>query len=264
MTTRLFIPAALGLWLSLSAGYTHAQETAPVPAPAGALNLRPAPAAGNTAAGNTAPTNQELADRIAAALRGSGLLRDYRIDIACLGGRVELTGQVGDLGQRQAALRLAQAVPGVEQVVDGLQVAGQAIVTIQGTAPIPIQTAPIQIQKVDPLGPEAGPKLPDLTGKMPPEPLSLVPPAAAMMPNPAYQPPPMPPYAWPTYAPYNNFSRVAYPTLYPYEAWPFIGPFYPFPKVPPGWRAVTLRWQDGHWWYGKDATGHDWWRIRYW
>ena len=75
--------------------------------------------------------------------------------------------------------------------------------------------------------------------------------------------PPMPPYAWPTYAPYNNYSRVAYPTLYPQEAFPFIGPMHPFPKVPLGWRGISLRWQDGHWFYGREATGHDWWRIRY-
>ena len=77
-------------------------------------------------------------------------------------------------------------------------------------------------------------------------------------------PPPMPPYAWPTYAPYNNVSRVAYPNLYPYQSWPFIGPFYPYPKIPPGWRSITLSWQDGYWWYGKNATPHDWWRVRYW
>ncbi len=83
-------------------------------------------------------------------------------------------------------------------------------------------------------------------------------------PDPSLSPPPVPPYAWPTFAPYNNYSRVAYPTLYPHEQFPFIGPMYPFPKVPPGWRAVTLRWQDGYWWYGRTACGHDWWRIRYW
>ena len=76
--------------------------------------------------------------------------------------------------------------------------------------------------------------------------------------------PPLPPYAWPTYAPYNNYSRVAYPTLYKHDAFPFIGPVYPFPKIPLGWRAVTLQWMDGYWWYGRKATGHDWWRIRYW
>jgi len=57
---------------------------------------------------------------------------------------------------------------------------------------------------------------------------------------------------------------VAYPNLYPYQSWPFIGPFYPYPKIPPGWRSITLTWQDGYWWYGKNATPHDWWRVRYW
>jgi len=76
-------------------------------------------------------------------------------------------------------------------------------------------------------------------------------------------PPSMPPYAWPTYAPYNNYSRVAYPTAYPYEQFPFIGPMYPFPRVPLGWRSVSLTWEDGHWWYHRTPTGHDWWRIRY-
>jgi hypothetical protein len=77
-------------------------------------------------------------------------------------------------------------------------------------------------------------------------------------------PPRMPPYAWPTYAPYNNYSRVGYPTEYPSNAFPFIGPFYPFPKVPLGYRAIKLEWEDGHWYYGRTATTRDWWKVRYW
>jgi hypothetical protein len=80
----------------------------------------------------------------------------------------------------------------------------------------------------------------------------------------ALNPPRMPPYSWPTYAPYNNFSRVAYPAAYPYNAWPFIGPIYPFPKVPLGWRSVKLEWDDGFWWYSKVACKYDWWRLRFW
>ena len=57
-----------------------------------------------------------------------------------------------------------------------------------------------------------------------------------------------PNYAWPSYAPYPNFSAVGYPTAYPWQAWPNIGPFYPYPEVPLDWRAVTLRWDDGIWW----------------
>jgi hypothetical protein len=73
----------------------------------------------------------------------------------------------------------------------------------------------------------------------------------------------MPPYAWPTYAPYNNYSRVAYPEAYPMNAWPFIGPIHPFPKVPLGWRSVKLEWDDGYWWFSRTATKHDWWRLRF-
>ena len=60
--------------------------------------------------------------------------------------------------------------------------------------------------------------------------------------------PGMPNYAWPSYAPYPNFSAVGYPTAYPWQAWPNIGPLYPYPEVPLDWRAVTLRWDDGIWW----------------
>ncbi len=60
--------------------------------------------------------------------------------------------------------------------------------------------------------------------------------------------PGLPNYAWPSYAPYPNMSAVGYPTAYPWQAWPNIGPFYPYPEVPLDWRAVTLRWDDGIWW----------------
>ena len=46
----------------------------------------------------------------------------------------------------------------------------------------------------------------------------------------------------------DNFSAVGYPTVYPWQAWPNIGPPYPYPEVPLDWRAVTLRWDDGIWW----------------
>jgi hypothetical protein len=78
-----------------------------------------------------------------------------------------------------------------------------------------------------------------------------------------YQPN-LPNYAWPTYAPYNNYSRVAYPEYYPYDAFPFIGPTHPFPKVPTGWRSVKLEWNDGFWYFSKLGTKHDYWRLRFW
>ena len=60
--------------------------------------------------------------------------------------------------------------------------------------------------------------------------------------------PNMPGYAWPGYAAHPNYAAVTYPTQYSPSAWPYIGPFYPYPQVPLGWRKVQLEWDDG-WWY---------------
>ena len=60
--------------------------------------------------------------------------------------------------------------------------------------------------------------------------------------------PTMPAYAWPSYAAHPNYGAVAYPQQYSATAWPYIGPFYPYPQVPLGWRKVTLEWDDG-WWF---------------
>lgn len=62
-----------------------------------------------------------------------------------------------------------------------------------------------------------------------------------------YDQPNMPNYAWPSYAPYPNYAAVTYPKQYSPTAWPYIGPFYPYPQVPLGWRKVTLEWHDGWW-----------------
>jgi hypothetical protein len=142
---------------------------------------------------------------------------------------------------------------------------------------LPSQNKGVVIQPV-PMPPTTAPGFPPMPSKtpmltappappvagLPPEPTPIFQVQPGMLPNPQYQQPPLPPYAWPTYAPYNNYSRVAYPTLYNYNQWPFIGPMYPYPKIPLGWRRVTLEWQDGAWWYGRESNGHDWWRIRYW
>jgi hypothetical protein len=63
-----------------------------------------------------------------------------------------------------------------------------------------------------------------------------------------YDQPHLPNYAWPSYAPYPNYAALTYPKQYSPAAWPYIGPFYPYPQVPLGWRKVTLEWDDG-WWF---------------
>jgi osmotically-inducible protein OsmY len=62
-----------------------------------------------------------------------------------------------------------------------------------------------------------------------------------------YNNPNLPDYAWPAYAQYPNVAAVNYPQQYGASAWPYIGPFYPYPQVPMGWRDATLRWDDGQW-----------------
>jgi hypothetical protein len=63
-----------------------------------------------------------------------------------------------------------------------------------------------------------------------------------------YDHPNMPGYAWPSYAACPNYAAVTYPKQYSPTAWPYIGPFYPYPQVPLGWRKVTMEWDDG-WWF---------------
>jgi len=57
----------------------------------------------------------------------------------------------------------------------------------------------------------------------------------------------MPNHAWPSYAAHPNYAGLTYPKQYSPTAWPYIGPFYPYPQVPLGWRKVSLEWDDGWW-----------------
>jgi hypothetical protein len=218
-----------------------------------AVPLEPAPLAINL-------TNQQVAERIAAQLRQSGVLQHYDIDISFRDGTAELKGSVTDAGQRDRVVRLVQNVAGVRQVADRLSVAG-AIVPVQAAA-LPEALPPVSALNAPPAAPPAAAPAPAAgANAVPPEatPIFQAPGAA---PN-TVNPPRMPPYAWPTYAPYNNYSRVATPLAYPYNSFPFIGPIYPFPKVPLGWRSVRLEWDDGYWWFSKTATRWDWWKLRY-
>ena len=71
----------------------------------------------------------------------------------------------------------------------------------------------------------------------------------------AYDQPYMPNYAWPSYAAYPNYAAVTYPKQYAASAWPYIGPFHPYPQVPLGWRKVSLEWDDGWWFLDFDDRG---------
>jgi hypothetical protein len=251
------LTAAVGLWLAHTC---PAWATPPDQLPAnepGRLAVTPGQPLAQTP---PLHPNQQLANTLAGQLRASGQLHQYSVDIRVEGGTVELTGQIANQDQRDEVLRIVQAVPGVARVCDRMTFPGAAVTPVTAiTQPVIQEPRPLPTGQVEPIAPA----VPVQPGTEPMPIFRAGPgmggPAGAQMP-----PPPMPPYAWPTYAPYNNYSRVAYPTLYPYQSWPFIGPMYPFPKVPLGYRNINLRWVDGHWWYGRAATGHDWWRVRYW
>jgi BON domain len=273
--------AAVGLgmvplpWAHATTPLTPAPTVAPTPAPAEAVEPgRLGVQAGDpVTTDQVAAANQRLADAIARELRQSGQLRGYAIDVSFHNGTAELTGRVANAQQREEVLRVVRGVPGVEYVRDRLKSAVDTpVVPAQAVFPgVPVRPPPGQEPPAkEPPGKEPPGPMPPAGGVAPLPPAGGVPEPSPIfhggpqLPGAAYNPPPMPPYAWPTYAPYNNYSRVAYPLLYPYQSWPYIGPMYPFPKVPLGWRSIHLTWQDGHWWYGRNATGHCWWRVRYW
>lgn len=253
------------LWLA-AVGLCLAQAprgSAADPTPSDPVRLAPVPSA--------RLSNQQMADAIAGTLRQSGQLRHYCVDVSYRAGTAELTGVVTDQSQREEALRIVQGVSGVERVVDHLTLAN-SVRTVAADIDDKGGTQPPALPKLPPPVKEGGPAAtPPADPNAPPG--ALVPPGPPGQPTPIFQAPPgvpyglnppkMPPYAWPTYAPYNNYSRVAYPTAYPYNAFPFIGPIYPFPKVPLGWRSVKLEFEDGYWWFSKTASKYDWWHLRY-
>jgi hypothetical protein len=198
--------------------------------------------------------NQQLADVVATRLSGTPATQGADVSIDCKDGVVTLKGSCKDKAQLAAIQEMVRVTPGVKLVQTGLKVAPNGVTQAQAMeAPAQMSMGPVAMPVSSAVPPSAGgPVI---------EPVPLGQAGGVMSPNEA---PPLPPYAWPTYAPYNNVSRVAYPQAYPYNAFPFIGPYYPFPKVPLGWRSVRLDWEDGHWWIGKTSTPQDYWRVRFW
>jgi hypothetical protein len=120
-----------------------------------------------------------------------------------------------------------------------------AVIPAGATQPIPINTAAARQG-----GEVVGAPLPMYNAGVPAGPAPA-----------RYDQPQMPGYAWPSYASYPNYAAVTYPKQYSPTAWPYIGPFYPYPQVPLGWRKVTLQWDDGWWQLDfKDEPSCVWWR----
>ncbi|OYW17319.1 MAG: hypothetical protein B7Z55_12760, partial [Planctomycetales bacterium 12-60-4] len=198
----------------------------------------------------------------------------YDIEIRFQDGAAILGGSVGTMAEREAAERVVSQVPGVMSVQNHLRPAREPMPPQGGIHPAGMQhpamgqAGPGYPGMGHPgmghpgmhpgMQPQMGPQGPihpaAYQGMMGPQGMGPgMPGAPAYGPSgpgasPAvYNSPSMPDYAWPSYAQYPNSAAVTYPQQYSASAFPYIGPFYPYPQVPLGWRDATLRWDDGQW-----------------
>lgn len=189
--------------------------------------------------------------------KANGSLRGFDLDVSTVNGDVWLKGTVANQAQKDLVLDIARRTRGVARVIDDVSVKGSSPIRQVSTgapAPVPQQGSSMPVVgQPAPLGPQA----------FAPSGLASYGPCAEVagggpvpMPGaggeygvgaPRYDQPNMPPYAWPSYAAHPNYSAVTYPKQYSPSAWPYIGPFYPYPQVPLGWRKVALEWDDGLW-----------------
>lgn len=187
-----------------------------------------------------------VAQQIAQRLHTSGQLKGYSVGVKHKAGTVWLKGEVADAKQAAAAIRIAKGTPNVAQVVNNLSVRGgqeptPAVrpVAANGNRPQPVRPMQRVAARQESVVEDGG-----AVGQ---QPMPMYAGAASGNAPAVYDQPNMPSYAWPSYASYPNYAAVSYPKQYSPMAWPYIGPFYPYPQVPLGWRKVTLEWDDGWW-----------------
>jgi hypothetical protein len=225
-----------------------------------------------------AMSDETMAQLIANDLKESGRLRDYRVGVKYKDGVAWLTGTVTSRQQKQVAELIAGNSQGVVHVVSKLGVespqgmrpeqnfqtatasassgrsnrqnSAARRTPAQNNMPVPYSRMGQGVQAASYGQPSYGqpaaysPNGPGST--MGPSPAGHVP--GAMGQSVSHDNPQLPGYAWPSYAASPNYAALTYPKQYSASAWPYIGPFYPYPQVPLGWRKVTLEWDDG-WWF---------------
>jgi hypothetical protein len=219
------------------------------------------------AQGKQAASNQETAERIKQALLQARLGgNDINIDYA--NGVATLTGAVNTPDQKHAAQSAAGKVPGVKRVENKLAVTEP---TGRPTIPEAVARSP-RARQVNVQAAYEGQAYTPVAGQgglQPAEPVAPAPSPMYGAPTGAashviYNQPNNPSYAWPSYAQYPNYAAVTYPTQYAASAWPYIGPFYPYPQVPLGWRKATLEWDDGYWNLSFSPRTDRWWWFLDW
>jgi osmotically-inducible protein OsmY len=214
-------------------------------------------------------SNEQVAREIAGALAGAGI-SGYDIEVRYKGGVAALVGEVGSAQEAQIAEQAARSVSGVSNVLNKLTVGGQPAAAPQqqqfagpqfggpqmGPAGTPAIPTAYQLPAGYPQpGYPAQPGYTQPTGY--PVPAQGAPMATAG--HLVHNAPNVPEHAWPAYAPYDNYAQVTYPSAYDASAWPYIGPFYPYPQVPMEWRSAQLVWDDGHWQLKFHSRTDKWW-----
>lgn len=192
--------------------------------------------------------NQAVAEQIGSALASAGL-EGYDVEIRYSNGVCTLAGEVDSPAQKARAHQLVSQVPGVESVSNQLRVAGmRPQAGPYGQPGNPYMMAGYQGPAGAPM--PMGPGVPAPPGYGHP---------GAGSPQAIYNQPNLPEHAWPAYAQYPNYAAVNYPSQYSASAFPYMGPFYPYPQVPMGWRDATLRWDDGQWNLQFNQRTDKWW-----
>ncbi|MEZ6064487.1 MAG: BON domain-containing protein [Planctomycetaceae bacterium] len=246
--------------------------------------------------GSSAADNQYTAQRIAEAVQSSGL-ENYDLEVRYADGTCTLRGGVDNSQQAIAACESAARVQGVQRVVNQLTVRGRPVSVAprggdsnpqaqfspygsaqaaqmawaqqQGYGQQPQAGSPVQTvaahnyHNIQGAPQTAMGGYPGGPGAMAGGPPGMHGPVPGGYPMPGqhqmYNRPNLPEYAWPSYAPNNNYAAVSYPNQYEASAWPYIGPFHPYPQVPLEWRSAQLVWDDGYWNLKFNSKTDRWW-----
>ena len=195
--------------------------------------------------------DKAFAEQIATMMRDSGKMQNYSVGVKYKDGTVWLSGRVTSNQQMQTALQIVSDLEGVQQIVNGLQVTGSTLKQPMGMQPsgksatarrVSATSADLAMSPAANAGGEQMMQMDEevapagfhtlkarRAARHAPPPQAYMPAGPGSGPPPAYDQPHLPNYAWPSYAASPNYAALTYPKQYSPTAWPFIGPFYPYP-----------------------------------
>tara|TARA_R110002049_G_scaffold2750_2_gene21761 strand:- start:640637 stop:641818 length:1182 start_codon:yes stop_codon:yes gene_type:complete len=218
-------------------------------------------------------SDKQLVTDVVSALgqaKQAGTLKGFGVDVKSKNGVVQLQGRASSVAQRDAIVDITRRIAGVVEIREAISVPTESPSLPQLPKPPALHQQPTQAMPVSTrtaAAPQRAPQAAPATyrgqagGGVPAQTVQYGAPAAPVMGQPVpmapysgvagaprYDSPQLPNYAWPGYASHPNYAALTYPQQYSPSAWPYIGPFYPYPQVPMGWRKISLEWDDG-WWF---------------